>query len=490
MEVDVIQNRYWEVLSESVQNIMYKKGLIKNLNEYDKNFSGFIEPNIGLLYIAAAVRDKGYQIHYIDAHLDDAKIRTEQNRVIEISDIAQSLAKIPKEGLALVAISPLTVNFNWSVQIAEAVKRINDKAIVVMGGVHVSFDYVNILNKYSSIDVIAVGEGEESVIELADTLYENQFQIEALKRVKGVAFRDNGRVVFTGPRPYIKNLDSLSYPMYELFPKEIMENYMIRVITSRGCTNNCNFCVPSRFFNRLRFRDPVKVVDEMEFYCREFGCRTFMIGDLNFLSSYKRAKIFCEELLRRELNIIWMCQSRVDLVNKEVVELMSKAGCIMICLGIESAGQEILDNTNKLTTLDRCMEACTIVKEAGISLFTFWVFGLPGETHDSAHATIKLLRQMIDDKLIDYTHCTTCVPFPGTDLYINPEKNKIKILSHDYEDYWMGCDYLGAGLPVIETEQLSNYEIYAYWQMALAVVAGNLMKSAKAEKEECAYGAS
>ncbi|WP_018887693.1 B12-binding domain-containing radical SAM protein [Paenibacillus massiliensis] len=486
MEADVIQNRYWEVLSESVHNLLVRKGLIKTLNEYDKNFSGFIEPNIGLLYIAAAIRNKGYKIHYIDAHLDDAKIRSEQGRVIAIEDIQQALAALPTEALRVVAISPLTVNFKWAIRIAEAVKALNKEAVIVLGGVHASFDYKNILEKYDCVDVISVGEGEQSAVELLDVLYENDMNVEAVQHVKGMAIRRNGRVLFTGARPDIQDLDMLSYPMYELFPPDIMQNYMIRVITSRGCTHNCSFCVPSKFFNRLRFRDPVKVVDEMQHYYELYGCRTFMIGDLNFLSSYRKAKIFCEELARREMDIVWMCQSRVDLIRQEIVELMSNAGCIMICLGIESAGQEILDNTNKRTTLDRCMEACKIVKEAGIGLFTFWVFGLPGETHDSAHATIKLLRKMLDDKLIDYTHCTTCVPFPGTDLFLNPEKNKIKILSYDFDDYWMGCDYLGAGLPVMETEQLSNYEIYAYWQMALAVVAGQLLKNP--EEGDIAYG--
>ncbi len=101
---------------------------------------------------------------------------------------------------------------------------------------------------------------------------------------------------------------------------------------------------------------------------------------------------------------------------------------------------------------------------------------MQGETHDSAHSTVKILRYFIEQKLVDLTHCTVCVPYPGTDLYNHPEKYGIKILHNNYEHYWLNCDYMGTGLPVIETEELSRYEIYAYWQMALAVVAGNLNK--------------
>lgn len=479
MDVDVVQKKYWEVLENSIHSIITENGISKELNQCDKNFSGFIEPNIGLLYIAAALNKSGYKINYIDAHLQDAKIRKEMQRPIHDDDIKDMLKELPANELNTVAISTLTINFGWAVKIAEIVKQINKKCVVILGGVHASFEYKNILLKHQCIDIISIGEGEESMVEIADQLHENGFQPNLLEKIKGIAYRKDGMVHFTGNRTFISDLDSLPYPMYELLPREQLDNFMIRVITSRGCSNNCSFCVPSKFFNKLRFRDCEKVVNELEYYNKTYGWKTFMIGDLNFLSDYEYAKKFCKEIMERKLNIVWMCQSRVDLISKEITELMQKAGCIMICLGIESAEQEILDNTNKRTTLDRCIQACKTVKESGISLFTFWVFGLPGETHDSAHSTIKLLRKFLDDKLIDYTHCTVCVPFPGTEIYTNPEKFKIKILSDNMDDYWLGCDYLGAGLPVIETEELSNYEIYAYWQMALAVVAGNLPKKIK-----------
>ena len=157
----------------------------------------------------------------------------------------------------------------------------------------------------------------------------------------------------------------------------------------------------------------------------------FMIGDLNFLSDYDYARKFCQEIIKRKLNLFWMCQSRVDLISTEIVALMNEAGCIMICLGMESGNQEILNNSNKNITLQRSMDACKVVKNAGLYLFTFWVFGLPGETHESAFQTIQLLRKMIDNNLIDYTHCTVFTPYPGTDIYNDPDKYGINIISDD-----------------------------------------------------------
>lgn len=472
MDVDDIQKGYWNTLNTKMAHIGKENGL--NI-ELGKN--GFIEPNIGLFYIAAVLKRSGYNIEYVDAFVHDVQVRAEKKRPIHSDDIKGLLKELPNESIHIAAISALTVNIGWAIEIGKMLKEINEKIIVILGGAHASFEYQNILEHENCIDIISVGEGEEAILEIADLLYENEFTLENLDKVSGVAYKQGGAIHFTGARPYIEDLDSLPYPLYELLPKEVMDSLLVRVVTSRGCSNNCSFCIPSKMFHNLRFRNPVSVVDELEYYNHTYGWEVFMIGDLNFLSDYKYAKIFCNELIKRKLPIHWICQSRVDLIDEEITKLMHEAGCIMICLGIESAEPEILKNSNKNIELDRSIAACNIVKKANMSLYTYWVFGLPGETHDSAHATIKLLRRLIDEKLIDYTHCTVCVPFPGSELYRHPSEFKINILTNQFEDYWMGCDYLGAGLPVMETEELSNYEIYAYWMMALAVVAGNLLKN-------------
>lgn len=475
MYEEMIPNAYWEALEYQIGNILRENSLLNNVSEYS-----FIEPNIGLLYIAGELHRNGYEIEYIDCSVIDLNVRKKNGRSITIDDIEEYIKKVPKDMLQIVAISHMTVNYGWALKIADLIKKINSKNIVVLGGVHASFDYETIIREQKSVDFVSIGEGEKTIVELADTYYrhsEDGFYAEDYKKVKGIAFRDNDNKVFvTKAREFISDLDSIAYPFYDIYPQEVLDNVMIRVITSRGCSNNCSFCVPSKMFNKLRFRKVECVVDEIEYYYYRYGWRLYMVGDLNFLSHYEYAKQFCDELIRRKLDIRWICQSRVDLIDEEITHMMRKAGCIMICLGIESADQNILDNSNKMITTSRCIEACWQVKKAGIRLYTYWVFGLPGETHDSAHSTIKLLRYFIEQKLVDLTHCTVCVPYPGTDLYNHPEKYGIKILHNNYEHYWLNCDYMGTGLPVIETEELSRYEIYAYWQMALAVVAGNLNK--------------
>lgn len=473
MNEEIVPSAYFNVLDRQISKIVEENQIGNDVSEFS-----FIEANIGLLYIAGELHRHNYEIEYVDCSVIDLDIRKKKNRPITMEDIEENLKKIPIDMLQIVGISHMTVNFGWARKIASLIKKINPQSVVILGGVHASFEFDAILENNPSVDFVSIGEGEKTIVELADTYYESckdKLRKENFDGVKGIAYRnDENKVIVTHPRGFIEDLDSIAYPYYEIYPKEVRNKIMIRVITSRGCSNNCSFCVPSRVFNKLRFRRVECVVDEIEHYYKTYGWRLFMIGDLNFLSVYEYAQQFCNEIIRRKLDIHWICQSRVDLINEEITVLMRKAGCIMICLGIESADQDILDNSNKMSTTDRCIKACRQVKQAGIRLFTYWVFGLPGETHDSAHATIKLLRYFVDEKLVDMTHCTVCVPYPGTDLYKHPDKYKIHILHEKYEEYWMNCDYMGTGLSVIETEGLSKYEIYAYWQMALAVVAGNL----------------
>lgn len=474
METDVVQEEYWKVIAESVRKIFIEKGLEEKLYKMKGNFTGFHEPNIGLLYIASILKRKGYDISYFDFHLMDAEIRNEVKRPIALRDMEETLKRCISAETKIVCMSPLTVNCSISLKLAAIIKGINQDTTIILGGPHVTFQYSDILKENPYVDVIVIGEGEDTITELTEVIFKEGLQPDKLQNIKGLAYKSSGEVVYTGKRGRIANLDDLPYPAYELLPEDYLENAILRVITSRGCNNNCSFCVPSKMFQKVIFRDPGKVIDEIEYLTKRFKTKTFMIGDLNFLNDYEYSKRFCQILRERKLDILWMCQSRTDLIDESVAKLMYEAGCVMVCLGIESADENVLDQSNKRITPEGSIGACRIAKDAGLKIFTYWAFGLPGETHDSAFRSIKLLRKLLKEKLIDYTHCTMVVPYPGTPLYNNPDKYGLKILSYDFDQYWLGCDYLGAGVPTVETKELTNWEIYGYWQLAMATVAGNM----------------
>lgn len=467
MYTDKIQKQYWSVLKTNVNRLVAEISEEIKLNEFESNFTGFIEPNIGLLYVGACLKQANFEVKYLDLHLLDLEIRQRENCAINDIDIENALKNYSS---SFIGISPLTINFHWAVKIANIYKNLHSQSISILGGIHVTFVYDSILKKYKCIDYIIVGEGEYSTINLLEHLLKGK----DISDVKGVAYRKKNCVYFTGVSQEVINLDELPYPDYSLLDKKYLTNCMLRVIASRGCVNKCSFCAPSSFFINLSFRNYKKVIDELEYLKNTYDNNFFMIGDLNFLNDYDYSKNLCNEIIKRKLNIYWMCQCRINLINEEIVDLMKRAGCKMICLGMESGNQNILNKSKKAFTISHALNACKIVKNAGIYLFTFWVFGLPGETHESASQSIQLLRKMLDQNSIDYTHCTVCTPYPGTDLAKDPDKYGIKIISYNYSKYWMGCDYLGADLPVMETRELSIYEIYAYWQLALATVGGNL----------------
>ncbi|UCH82224.1 MAG: cobalamin-dependent protein [Nitrospiraceae bacterium] len=227
LNTDVIQEAYWKVLKQKVYSIISNMPDSIHLKEHKDNFTGFIEPNICLFYIAGSLRKAGFHLDYLDFHILDSEIRLKDNRAISEKDIEY---KLSDHSCDFVMISPLTVNFHWAVKIAGLCKRINPESITVVGGVHASFEYENILKKYQSVDYVIVGEGELSSVQLLQNLIRGT----DIDSIDGIAYRQNGSVQYTGKPQPIADLDSLPYPDYSLISKEYIGNSMLRVITSRG----------------------------------------------------------------------------------------------------------------------------------------------------------------------------------------------------------------------------------------------------------------
>jgi len=290
--------------------------------------------------------------------------------------------------------------------------------------------------------------------------------------IPGLALRDTrtGKAIRTPPRPLLENLNALPLPAYHLVPNEI--SIVPRVISARGCIGNCAFCSPNQFFNKkIRYRDPMMVVDEIEWLKSQFGCTFFVLGDLTFMARPDYGAEICHEIIQRKLGISWWCQTRVDLITPERARLLKAAGCVQVALGIEGASQEQLDLSEKRITPSKALQACAAAKAAGLSVQSYWIVGLPGETVDTAMTTIKMMEYMLAEGMIDVTHISVLVPYPGTSLHAMPNEEGIRIVSHQYDQYLMNCDDFGAGLPVYETPTLSRYQIYALWQLALATAA-------------------
>ncbi len=428
------------------------------------------EPNCGLLYVAAALREAGVPVELLDLNMLDQKLRGQKGRALTIGDVREILAfRQPR----IIGISCMTIQQSWVMDIASLVKQLLPDCEVVIGGIHPTFQAQELLLKCPDIDVVVRGEGEVSMVELA---------LEKPKdAIEGIVYCPNGRPEETAKRPFLTaaELDALPYPAYDLLPPEAFP-LVPRVYTCRGCWGRCEFCVVNKFFeNKPRYRNPVKVVDEIDWLQGAYGVEFVVMGDLTFGGA--RAMQVCDELLARKIKVAWWAQTRADAIVDGLVDLgkMWEAGCVQVAIGIEHGAQGQLDQSGKGIQVNDTIEACDLAKQAGLSVQGYFMIGGPGETQESALSTINLMDWMLQKRLVDITHISIAVPYPGTDFYANPENYGYTLISRDFSEYFMNCDAFGTGLPVYETEKLSRYELYVLWEHALATAARNYRARSK-----------
>jgi len=419
------------------------------------------ETNHGLLYIAAVLKKYNYNVELLDFHLLDISKREEKNDYISRKEIKTILSNKKFEN---VVISCLTMNLHWALLIVKILKQLNPNCFVILGGIHPTFNSVDILIRNKTIDVIVRGEGEITVKELIDKKLNN----ENLEDVLGITYRNSdGKIIENPDRLFIENLDSIPFPAYELLPKN-ERPIVFRILTARGCEYNCNFCAPNSFWReKVRYRDYRKVVDEIEYSKNTFKAGYFLLGDLTFFQEVRYEKL-CEEIIDRKLDVKWWCQSRIELITPERASLLRKAGCVQVGLGIENATQSVRNFANKENYISKIETACKYLKNNNINVQGYFMIGLPDEKLSDSIKTIKLIENLIIKKLIDITNISILVPFPGTLIHSNPELFNIKILDNDYSNYCMCVSKFLNPYPVYETKYLSRNEIRSLWELAMA----------------------
>jgi anaerobic magnesium-protoporphyrin IX monomethyl ester cyclase len=328
---------------------------------------------LGLGYIAAVLEKTGFSSNILDMSVSD----------MQIEELERKLAKIKPD---IVGITSMTCSYPNAVKVAKAVKRWNPDINVVIGGVHATFMFEEVLRTVPEIDVVVRYEGEFTMPELADALDKKS----GLENVKGIAFREGNRVVSTPLRAQIENLDDLPYPAHHLLEPSVEEyigSYGVRnfpIITTRGCPFGCIYCSTMAFHGRkYRTRSVSKVMEELEYLIEKFKVNNISFVDDNFTMQNDRVFKLCDEIKKRKLSIDWGCSARVDQVTENLLKTMKEAGCKDIFFGIESASQRVLDLVNKRFTLKQAKNAVKKAEEIGIRTHCSFIIGLPGETSRS-----------------------------------------------------------------------------------------------------------
>jgi len=306
------------------------------------------------------------------------------------------------------------------------------------------------LGKYPFIDFVLYGEYEQTACELFDCL-KNEMPLSG---VKGLIYRQAGRVMVNPARPLVSDLDSLPWPLREELP---MAKYVdapggipfpsVQMWASRGCPFKCNFCAwPQLLYygNGYRAREPKRVVDEMEYLIKERRFKSVYFDDDTFNVKKESVLAICDEIINRRLRVPWAVMARADLMDEETLLRLKDAGLAAVKYGVESAHQEILDNAGKKMDLKYARKMIDFTKSIGIKTHLTFTFGLPGETQETIKKTIDYAIALNPHSL-QYSIMT---PLPGTRYY-----RQLSDAGCILSDNW--ADYDGAQKSVINTRELS-----------------------------------
>lgn len=344
-----------------------------------------------------------------------------------IKDLKEKIRVYDPEYIGITFTTPL---FNEAKILVDEVKKEFPDIIAICGGVHTSIMPKEVLEN-TQFDIAVIGEGDITLSEIVSK--------KRLSSIKGIMYKNKDKIIKNDTRPLIKDLDELPYPAFELYDIKKYINPILTarknpvgtIETSRGCVYGCIYCNKSVFGRNFRYKSPKRVVDEME-HLIKLGFGELHIWDDNFATNLDRAKEICNELIKRGSNIIWRmeCGVRCDCIDEEFFVLAKKAGCYGVSFGYESGNDEILKNINKGETIEQMRKATKWAKKAGLMIYGFFMFGLPGETIDTMNQTIKFAKELDPD----YAKFTITVPFPSTKLFDDWEKEGI-IKTKDWSRY-------------------------------------------------------
>ena len=365
-------------------------------------FTPYPQAPMGLALIAAILEKESYPVTVLDANA----LR------IHPQDIAPLVADADVVGL-----TATTPTVSSAMDTIRHLKQSNPELTTILGGPHATLLPEETMGKSPGLDIIVRGVGEQTIVELLQAIEKKQ----ALDTVAGIYYRKNGQVIATPPRQTEIDLDSLPFLAYHLLPWRKYKPHpphgrafpTAAVITSRGCPYHCAYCSKPIFGNKFRAQSPERVLSEVTYLKERFGVREIAFYDDVFTLNKKRAYAIADGLLKKGMKLFWTCETRVNLVDKELLQHFKKAGCYAIAYGIESASPDILHTLHKDITPDEVEEAVRLTRETGIMTIGYFMIGSPGETQETIRKTIQFAKKL----KLDFAQFSVTTPFPGTELY-------------------------------------------------------------------------
>lgn len=401
--------------------------------EIYRRFLGLTAPPTGLAYVAAALEEKN------------------KVRIIDMPAEGKDVSKVKKEIETfkpdMLGVYCATYRVDHAHQVINATKEVDASIKTLMGGPHASLLAEDVLEENPNLDAVVCGEGDITVPELV-----NGWDSGGIANVKGIVFRENGRILRNPPRPLIDDLDELPYPARHLLPMDrykLFETFkIVTMISSRGCPYGCHYCSVSAIYGRKwRARSAKNVVDEMEHLWDNYDVDVIMFFDDNFDLDRKRTENICDEIMERGLDIPWGYESSIMSTDRGHLKKLREAGCKIISYEIETASQKSITTMKKDISTQEMKEVMSNSKDLGMLRIANVILGLPGETREDVMESIELMKELNPE----YPLFFLPTPYPGTKFHDTAEKmGMIKEL--DWSKYTTAN-------PIIETQELSLKEV-------------------------------
>jgi len=334
----------------------------------------------------------------------------------------------------IVGVSAFTFNRHEAMRVAALARAANPRCLVLAGGPHATHMPHHLLDHYPQIDLVVRGEGEETMLAIARAAAAGTIvrpdlgMAPAIGRdlegtgpqggphaIAGLTYRASDGCRDTLDRPPVKDLDTLPHPAADPHLVGVeAESQFEFVITSRGCPAACTFCSSPEFWGRgLRFRSAAHMLEEVRLLREKHGVVYLSIRDDTFTAHRQRVLDFCRMLEESGIDLLWDCQSRVNIVDEERLVAMRRAGCTHIQYGVESGSPRMLQRLNKGIGVDEIRRAAALTRKVGLGLSIYLITGIDGETDEDLASTVRLIEEIRPhDGLV-----SPLTVYPGTGLH-------------------------------------------------------------------------
>lgn len=399
---------------------------------------------IGLGYIAAVLRNEGYEVeiysqdlhHYPEEHLTEF---------------------LNKNRFDVVGVSVIAGYYQYRklLAISEAINNSCQRPFYIIGG-HGPSPEPEFFLKKTGADVIVVGEGELTAIGLFDAIANKR----SFESTKGIAYRKGSDIVINKRRSLVRDIDSLPFPAYDLFPMSYYRllrmphaknsDFVIPLLSGRGCKFKCAFCY--RMDKGFRPRSKESIVEEIKYLKKDYGVTYITFFDELLMSSVERTESLCSAFLKANLNIKWDCNGRLNYARTDLLKLMRKAGCVFINYGIEAMDDVVLRNMKKALTVKQIKKGIVVTLDAGISPGFNIIFGNIGDNRETLNKGVEFLLKYDDGAQLRTIRPVT--PYPGCPLYYQAIKDGLLKGCEDfYENKHINSDLLSVNFTDLSDEE-------------------------------------